>query len=286
MRKKKILIISGLILLLVLISIFLKKNIIMCEVLQYKPFKNNDELSADKAITKINTNIPKIEAASAFYYVGSNIVQSLYNEKVNKNELSMVSTNQAYDDLIEGKTDCIIATSPSEDQTKKINNSKIDLEYQFIYKEPLTFFVNKQNSINNLSIADIKKIYESDFDKFNTYQLQKNNGSQTCFETIVKNNKIDKRHKEIMLMPTIIDKVGKDKNGIGYAFYTYLTQMHKNKNVKIINVDGKNVKDEEYPLLFDVFLIYKKDNKNENINLIVSWLDSKKSMINNIKKEE
>ena len=51
------------------------------------------------------------------------------------------------------------------------------------------------------------------------------NGSQTCFESIVKNNEISKNYYEIKTMPNIIDDVGNDENGIGYAFYSYFKKM-------------------------------------------------------------
>ncbi len=35
--------------------------------------------------------------------------------------------------------------------------------------------------------------------------------------------------------------------------------MYTNENAKIINVEGKNVLDDDYPLQFKVYLIYRDD---------------------------
>ena len=214
----------------------------------------------------------KIDAASAFYPFTTNLMEN-YKDKT---KIKLVSTSEAFNNLIKGKTDIIIATKPSDDQKELIENSNISLEYIKLYLEPLVIYVNKDNSINNLTIEDIKSIYYSDKDNWNSYQLQKNNGSQTCFESIVKNNKINNRHIEIKTMPEIIDRVGEDKNGIGYAFNSYYSKMHINKNTKIINVDDKNISDKDYPLLFEVYLIFRADTKNNKVINLINWLNTPK----------
>ena len=202
-----------------------------------------------------------------------------------KDLTTFVSTSQAFEDIINEKADIVIATKPSKEQEEMLKNSDAKLEFKVLYLEPLAILVNKDNSISNISIEKIQEIYFGNDSNWNTYQLEKNNGSQTCFESIVKNNKIFNNHFEIQTMPEIIDKVGEDKCGIGYSFYSYCTKMHMNNNVKTINVDGKSIKDKDYPLLFEVYLIYRVDNKNNNISKIVNWIETKQGQefIKNIK---
>ena len=214
----------------------------------------------------INTNVNlKVEVASAFFPLSQEIL-SLQDFKYN---IKMKSTNEVYEDLVEGKTDIIIATKPSDEQNEMIKKSNIDLEFKTIYLEPLVILLNKKNSIDNLSIEQIQEIYYDSNSNWNTYQLEKNNGSQTCFESIVKNNGISNNHYEIKTMPKIIDKIAEDEKGIGYSFYSYYSKMYKNNDAKIISVNDKNINEKDYPLLFEVYLIYKADNTNENISKIV-----------------
>ena len=221
----------------------------------------------------VHNNKIKIEAASAFYPFTFSLIQNIYEQN---DIVKLVSTTQAYNHIINGKTDIIIATAPSEEQKEMIKKSNVSLEYKTLYYEPLVIFLNKDNIIDNLSIEQIQDIYYGNSSNWNTYQLEKNNGSQTCFERIVKNNELGKNHYEINTMPKIIDEVASDKKGIGYAFYSYYSKMHLNDNVKTINVNDKDIKDKDYPLLFEVYLIYRTDNNNENIFKILDWLETEK----------
>ena len=271
---KKILIFLITICIVVVIFVELKIRFNMYDISSFEPFSENNSLLKLETNIKIKNNLPKIEAASAFYPFAANLVQNIYREdSYSKKLFQLVSTSQAFSDIIEGKTDIIIATEPSDEQKEQIKNSGVELEFEVIYYEPLVIFLNKNNNINNLNIEQIKKIYYDDSDnKFNTYQLEKNNGSQTCFESIVKNNKLGQNHYEIKTMPKIINKVAKDNKGIGYAFYSYYSKMHKNQGVKIINVNNKRIKENDYPLLFKVYFIYRKNSKNDNIYKILEWL--------------
>lgn len=286
-------------LLLILLSMYLyniKKSIIDIPIASFTPFVENNNLKAVSSSFKLDNNLPKIEGASAFYPFAANLVQTIYDKDSYREGLvKMVSTQEVFQDLINGSTDISIVTYPSEEQEKMIEESGVELEYISLFIEPLAIIVNKNNPINNISIEQLKRIYYEDelnwneFVNYNkkiyTYQLEKNNGSQTCFENIVKNNALGKNHKEIKLMPKIIDEIGKDKNGIAYCFYSYYMKMHSNLNTKIVNINNENINSENYPLLFDVYLIYRTDNKNDNIQKIVEWVKSEegKEIINKIK---
>ena len=286
MKKKKIILVFiCLIIMWLVLGILLNNYRVLENVREFEPFSENNRLLKLETNFKIETNLPKIEAASAFYPFAANLVQNIYNEDLYSNELlEMVSTSQAFSDLIDGKTDIIIATDPSDEQIEKIQKSNVELQFKTIYLEPLAIFLNRNNTIQNLSTEQIQRIYYNDNLKWSefggnntvihTYQLEKNNGSQTCFEKIVKNNAICENHYEINTMPKIIDRVGLDKNSIGYAFYSYYSKMYSNKNIKLININNESVKSKNYPLLFEVYLIYRTDNSNNNIKKLVNWLES------------
>lgn len=296
MKLKKVVIVLIILLLVLIIYFCIEKNkTINVPLKKFTPFSSNSLLIETNSSFIISENLPTIEGASAFYPFAANLVQTIYNEKEYEEGLvKMVSTSETFNDLISGKTDIAIVTYPSEEQKNMIDNSNVELEYIPLFKEPLAILVNKSNPISNLSIEQIQDIYYEDnlnwniYSSFkgsiNTYQLEKNNGSQTCFESIVKNNKIEYNHYEIELMPKIIDKVGKDRNGIAYAFYSYYTKMHSSKNSKIIKVNDVDINSDNYPLLFDVYLIYRTNNKNDNIQKLVEWIKSEEgeNIINKI----
>lgn len=231
-------------------------------------------------LLNVNVNL-KVEAASAFFPLSQGILSS----QDFKYNVTMKSTNEVYEDIITGKTDVIIATKPSDEQKEMIKKSNVDLEFKVIYLEPLVILLNKSNSIDNLSIEQIQEIYYDSNLNWNTYQLEKNNGSQTCFESIVKDNELGKNHYEIKTMPKIIDKIAIDEKGIGYSFYSYYSKMHIDNDTKIISVNNKEINEKDYPLLFEVYLVYRVDNSNENISKIVNWVETEKgkNLIYNIR---
>jgi hypothetical protein len=222
-------------------------------------------------ISLVPSSYLKVEAASSFYPMS----KELFSKQDFLSDVKMKSTNEVYEDIINGKTDIIVVTKASDEQKTLVDYSGVQLEYKVLYREPLAIFVNKESDINNMSIEEIQDAYYYESGNLNTYQLEKNNGSQTCFESIVKGNTIGNNHYEIKTMPEIIDRVAEDKNGIGYAFYSYYSKMYGKDNVKIIDVDGKNIFDEDYPLKFEVYLIYRKDNKNKLIYKLIENIENR-----------
>lgn len=91
---------------------------------KYKPFDSEYKNVYIDTI-KISSNLPKIDVATTFYPLASSIVQSIYDEKSYNNELSYDSTSTAYKNLLDGKVDIIIVTSPSENQQKMKKNTDL-----------------------------------------------------------------------------------------------------------------------------------------------------------------
>ena len=250
---------------------------------KFEPFQNNKKLVDISYSNKIENNLPEMEGASAFYPLAANIVQAVYSkEAYTEDVLKMVSTSKAYEDLLSGNTDCIVATYPSNEQMSE--EEKDNVEFVFLYREPLVVYVNIKNKIKNISIEDMINAYLYQTE-FNTYTLPKGNGSRNCIEKIVDTSLLDSKHKEVESMQEIIDSVGEDRAGIAYAFSSYYNNMHINKNTKIIDVEELSYTSYDYPLQFDVYLMYKKDNYNKNIMNIVEFIQSEegKELINSIK---
>ena len=254
---------------------------------KFKPFYEEYE-NLDIDTIKVNTNLPKIDAASAFYPLASSIVQCIYDKDSYNNELSYDSTSETYKNLLDEKVDIIIVTSPSENQQKMIEQSNMTLKFIPIAKEALIFYTREQNIVDSLTTEDIKNIYTDQITNWNelngsdsnikTYQLAKDNGSQTCFENIVKNNTIDKKnHFEVYDMGTIIDKVAWNNNSIGYAINSFYTKMYNNPNLKLLSINqiepnAENIVLGKYPLMHDVYFVYNENNNNSNISNILNWI--------------
>ena len=64
---------------------------------------------------------------------------------------------------------------------------------------------------------------------------------------------------------------------IGYSFRYYLSGMVADNNVKMLAIDGvypdsANIKNGSYPLTVNFYVVYRKDNTNENVKKLVDWL--------------
>lgn len=256
------------------------------ELSKFVPFSEKNVLTKAYAEFKVTGDLPKIEGASAFYPFTASLVQTIYNKADFKEELcTLVSTGKAYEDILNGKADIVIVSEPSTEQKEMIKSSNVELEFVPIFTENLAIITNVKNHIENLRVEQIKAMYEGGIDAWDivggrkeaicTYKLEKNNGSQTCFENVTTKFKIDNCHFETKTMQDIITSVGKDKNGLCYAFCSYYNGMYKDKRTKIIDVNGKSIYDEDYPLQYDIYLIYDKNNPNENVKKIVDFLESR-----------
>ena len=252
----------------------------------YDPFINNEQL--DKNDINISNDLPKIDAASAFYPLASSMVESIYDKNSYNHELKYVSTNDAFKDVLDKKVDISIVTKPSKNQQKMIEDSNLDIEFVPFAKEALVFYTWKKNIISSITMSEINKIYTNEITNWEelkgnnqiikTFQLEKDNGSQTSFETYVSNSVLDnKNHFEIDDMGKIIEKAAWSKGSIGYAFNSFYTKVYNSPRLKLLSINQieptiKNIINNNYPLMFDVYLVYDNNNSNNNINVVSNWL--------------
>ena len=268
--KNIIVAIIGILLFLLIFWIILYKHSL--DVTQLNDFQPFLTQSSQESLNKniIKENLPTIDASVAFYPLASKIVENIYS--------SENYTAEAYGNIVNGKVDALIVSQPSKEQIELIKISNKNLKFVPFAKEALIFYVNEKNSIDSLTIEEIQKIYLGEYDKnITTYQLEKNNGSQTCFETIVENNTIDKKHIEIKDMVTIIESVVYNPNSIAYAFNSFYTKVCNSSKLKLISINGveptkENIITKEYPLLYDVYFVYDEENSNPNLKIIEEWL--------------
>ena len=94
----------------------------------------------------------------------------------------------------------------------------------------------------------------------------KGSGSQTMMDKFMEDNMLTSRH------PLSIFGAG-----IGYSFRYYLSGMVADDNVKMLAIDGiypdaGNVRNGSYPISTKFYVVYRKDNQNENVGKLVEWL--------------
>jgi phosphate transport system substrate-binding protein len=64
---------------------------------------------------------------------------------------------------------------------------------------------------------------------------------------------------------------------IGFSFRYYLDDMVANSGVKMLSLNGvypsrENIRSGSYPVIAQFYAIYRADNENENIPLLIDWI--------------
>ena len=251
----------------------------------YLPFDNNSKIIYRKSAFQISENIPVLDGASALYPVFSAIASSIYPEEsvcfdgenfTKESKVQMRNTRGAYKALVDGSSDIIFCASPSKEQLLYAKENNIELEFIPIGFEAFVFIENINNPVNDLSIDQIKGIYSGRIKNWKAvggsnaliaaWQRKEGSGSQTAFINFMDGEK------------TQLNPIGIFFGSpIGYSFRYYVEGIRRNENVKMISLNGiapskENIQDGIYPLSSNFFAVYKKDNKNPNVEKLIAWI--------------
>lgn len=225
----------------------------------------------------------KIDASTATQPLTDAYIKNLDNFNI---EADYTKTDQAYTKLINKEVDLIIVTSPSDDELKRAKEASVELEVTPVVNEGFVFYTNVSNSLDNLKLENIRKIYAGEVTNWRevggsdapiiAYQRPVNSGSQTgILSLVMKDKKMKEPKKEEIMesMAGIIDVVSNYENGrnaIGYSYYYYATIIYGNDKMKFFSVDGvlpshDSIKDESYPLVTSYYIVTLKNNKKEAV---------------------
>ena len=264
----------------------------------YQPFDDENLLAKlnEEANFKLTDDLPVLDGATALYPVYAAFVNAVYpNNKYDpKNSAVLCSkTIDAYNNLLEGKVDIIFCASPSEEQIQQFTNKNIKIVFTPIGREAFVFFVNKNNTVDNLNIEDIKSIYSGkvknwkflggENKRIKAYQRPDNSGSQTALMNIMGNTPIMKPRREDRAtgMGEIINEVASYRNfsnAIGYSFLHFSTGMVQNEQIKLLSINDiypskETIQNDEYPFCDTFYAIYAdKDDNNVNIQPFIDWI--------------
>ena len=104
-------------------------------------------------------NYPKIDGSTATLPLAEAFKANFTKTDIKDVNVTHSKTHKAYVNLINGDTDLILVTYPSEDEQKLAQEKNVELEIVPIVKEAFVFFVNKDNQVNGLTTEQIRNIY-------------------------------------------------------------------------------------------------------------------------------
>lgn len=203
-------------------------------------------------------------------------------------------THSAYVNLIDGKTDLIFVTSPSEEELDYAKEKDIELEVIPVVSEAFVFLTHVENPVNNLTLKEIQKIYTGEITNWSEvggddvliqpFQRPVNSGSQTGFLELVMNDQSPSNPPLELVhagMGQLIDAVATYKNApdaIGYSYYYFVVDMWGNEKVKVLEVDGiypdqETISNGTYPIRTAYYAVFRKsETTSSDVRKVVNWL--------------
>jgi len=267
----------------------------MVDVGSYLPFVEGSDIPKIESTLKLTNDLPVLDGAAALVPVYAAIIDNVYPKGCVTFEggkfsddnyygenfaadsaMQYKNTVRGYKAIVDGNTDILFCAGPSEDQKKYAKDNGVELVYVPIGLEGFVFFVNENNPIDDLSVEDVRKIYSCEYTNWsqvggtnrpiNPVTRLEGSGSQTTFEAFMGDHKIGTK--------TPLAIFG---GSIGFSFRYYMDGIVENDAVKMLSLNGvypsaENIQNRSYPVVAQFYAIYRADNDNENIPVLIDWL--------------
>lgn len=267
----------------------------MIDVGNYLPHQEDTELPQIESSLKLTDNLPVLDGAAALVPVYAAVIDNVYPKGcvtyeggefsddnfygenfAEDSAMQYKNTVRGYKAIVDGTTDILFCAGPSEEQKQYALEKGVELVYVPIGLEGFVFFVNENNPVDNLTVTQIRKIYACEYTNWsevggadriiNPVTRLEGSGSQTTFEAFMKDYKIGRKS------PFAITGAS-----IGFSFRYYMDGIVENDAVKMISLNGvypsaENIQNRSYPVVTQFYAIYRADNANSNIPVLIEWL--------------
>ena len=211
-----------------------------------------------------------------------------YDDFFAKNHSS--GTHDAYMNLIEGKTDVIIASRDiSRNEKASSEELGVELETTPLAIDALVFIVNPQNPVKNLTSDQVRKIYTGEIRNWKEvggidhaitpYIRNADSGSQEKMETLVMQGltmieRTDENYMYEIIGSQMISPYAQleiDEYGIGYTPFFYCTAMVRDlMKVDMLSIDGvapskESLRANTYPFVSSIYAAVRKTEDHESM---------------------
>ncbi|MCM1244574.1 MAG: substrate-binding domain-containing protein [Roseburia sp.] len=256
------------------------------ELDKYLPFEEDSQIVKIRSELQLSGDLPVLDGAAALYPVFSAFVNAVYPEGSSifdgenfspDSVLQMNNTRGAYQAVVDGTSDVIVCAAPSEEQLAYAEEKGVELEMVPIGSEAFVFVVNAKNPVDDLSVEQVKGIYTGKYTNWSQLggenkrigALQRNegSGSQTAMLRFMEGEEIKTDYDSFL------------GSAIGYSFRFYVEGVVADGGVKLLSLNGvypdkENIQKGTYPIVDHFYAIYRKDNENQNIPLLIDWMCS------------
>lgn len=264
----------------------------------------------DLELDLIQDDYPRIDGSTSTLKIAQAINRAIYNNEENENFPQTASkTVPSYELLIDGAVDMIIVPYASSDVLAQAKQKGVKLEFHPIAAEALVFITPKENTAENISLVQVRKIYlENAINNWSSLGgpnrklvpicRNSDSGSQSQMDNLILND--EKMHPSIkknyveLTMEGMLEQVAFYHNGgingkptnsyaLGYTLYTYLKGVGEitgiDERLKMLSFEGvapavKSIADGSYPLGDAYYAVIRSDLPEEHsARRIISWLE-------------
>lgn len=207
-------------------------------------------------------------------------IQEKY-EEINSNvtlEIQQNGSGAGIKDVIGGISEIAMSSRELKDEEKD------SVEATTIAYDGIALLVNPKNSVNNISLEDIKKIYTGEITNWKdlggndlpivVVSREEGSGTRDAFQEIVGYSS-----EELVKDASISDGSGAVKttvagneNAIGFASFEYIDNTVKALNVNSVEPSAEKVKAGEYKISRPFLLITKKETITEEGQKLIDFV--------------
>ncbi len=279
---------------------------------EYEPFAADTKavyLNGESTL-KFDDPTIRMDGATALYPIYSAFVQATFPEgeypvydydfqQDGYGQVTCSGTIEAYQRLIEGKTDIIFCAAPSQDQLDLAAEAGVELHLTPIGREAFVFFVNSRNPVTGLTVEEIQGIYSGQitnwrelggkWQKIRPYQRAENSGSQSALLRLMDGLELIEPEEEdrISGMGGIITQVASYRNhanAIGFSFRFYSTEMVENEQIRLLALNGvepttETIRDGSYPIASNFYAVTASpigepapEESSEELKAFIDWI--------------
>lgn len=267
----------------------------MIDVKSYLPHEEGSDLPLLNASLMLEGDLPVLDGAAALVPVYGAVIHNVYPRGCVRYEGGVFSDDNYYGEnfaadsamqykntvrgyraIVDGDTDVLFCAAPSAEQKQYAADCGVELVYVPIGYEGFVFFVNENNPVDDLTVEQIRKIYACEYTNWsqvggadrviNPVTRLEGSGSQTMFEAFMGDYPIGRKS------PLAITGAS-----IGFSFRYYMDGIVENDAVKMLSLNGvypsaENIQSKRYPIVAQFYAIYRADNDNPNVKILIDWL--------------
>lgn len=207
-------------------------------------------------------------------------IQEKYEEENNNVtlEIQQNGSGAGIKDVISGISEIGMSSRELKDEEKS------SVQGTTVAYDGIALLVNPENSVKNISLEDVKKIYTGEITNWKevggddapivVVSREEGSGTRDAFQEIV-----GYESEELLKDATISDGSGAvkttvagNKNAIGFASFEYIDNTVSALNINDVEPTADNVKSGDYKLSRPFILVTKEDSLTENGQKLIDFV--------------